>query len=304
MNIVNQIIQRFPAPAQNVTKLVMEVGTKLNKQVLVVGGVVRDFLLNKPIHDVDFLSEHPVSELVSQVARKLNGKVVSHERFLTFTIHLGSGDRFDFVTAREEIYEAPAQLPKIKPAPIGNDFKRRDFTINAIGVSLTDQSQSVFDPFGGQADLEKKTIRELHPKSFVDDPTRIYRAARYAGRFGFSLAPQTEALVKEAIQNRCPALLSPARRRNELLLILKESHPIPALELLENWSALTFFQPHWKIEPAHRALLTGPQPDENNRLVAQRLSSWLKPWGRKQADQFLNDYVFEKWLKKQVLEIL
>ena len=127
------------------------------------------------------------------------------------------------VTARRERYAAPAALPTVEPSTIQDDLFRRDFTINAMAAALTGEAAGqLVDPFEGRRDLEAKTIRVLHDGSFVDDPTRIFRAIRYASRYGFELDEHTAGLAREAVESGLVGRLSPARLRDELVLLLDE----------------------------------------------------------------------------------
>jgi tRNA nucleotidyltransferase (CCA-adding enzyme) len=138
------------------------------------------------------------------------------------------------VTARRERYESPAALPLVEPSTIEDDLFRRDFTINAMAVALTGESEgTLVDPYDGRSDLEAKTIRVLHDGSFVDDPTRIFRALRYASRYGFELDEHTEALAREAIDEGLVGRLSGARLREELILLLDEPQAERSLAALE-----------------------------------------------------------------------
>ena len=144
----------------------------------------------------------------------------------------------DVVTARRERYEAPAALPTVEPSTIEDDLFRRDFTINAMAAALAGpEAGTLVDPFEGRRDLEAKTIRVLHDRSFVDDPTRIFRALRYASRYGFELDDHTAALAREAIEAGLVGRLSPARLRDELVLLLDEPRADRAFALLEAFGA-------------------------------------------------------------------
>ncbi len=161
--------------------------------VYLVGGAVRDLLLGRGRADIDIVVEGDAAALAS----RLGADVVSHERFATAKVSL-DGHEVDIATARTESYPHPGSLPVVEPAAqIEADLARRDFTINAMAIPLGGEADLI-DPHGGQADLAAGLLRALHPLSFVDDPTRALRAARYAARFGFGLEPETEALLREA----------------------------------------------------------------------------------------------------------
>lgn len=304
-NLAHQIRRTLGGESLLVLDCLLEVLRLKKRNAVLVGGVVRDLLMDQPVRDVDFMLEDPAGEIVEQIGRTLKGKVVSYEKFLTFTVEMASGSHFDFVTAREENYSAPAKLPDIRPSSFEKDLKRRDFAINAMAVWLApDRFGELLDPFDGQGDIKSKQIRVLHGKSFIDDPTRLFRAARFSARLGFSIQPETELLVLESIQKQIPALLSPARLRNELELILLDSNPLDALSILEKWKALSFFSPDWKIVSEHKALFNNLPTSPGSSLLSLRLAAWLRPVGKEAAKKMLDGLGFEKAVKKEVMNQL
>ena len=191
--------------------------------VYLVGGTVRDILLCEPAFDVDLAVEGDGQKFAEALARELAGSVQPHDAFGTAVVEYGEGDRVDVVTARRERYETPAALPDVDPSTIKDDLFRRDFTINAMAVGLTGEAAGrLVDPFEGRRDLEARTIRVLHDGSFVDDPTRLFRAIRYASRYGFELDDHTAGLARKAVGAGLVDRLSPARLRDELVLLLDE----------------------------------------------------------------------------------
>ncbi len=150
-----------------------------------VGGAVRDLLLGKDRTDLDVVVEAEVGPL----AESLGGEVTSHDRFETATVRL-EGVTVDLARSRAEIYAQPGALPEVRPAPVQEDLARRDFTINAMALPLRGPAELI-DPHGGLPDLGLGLLRILHPRSFVDDPTRALRAARYAARLDMELEPNT-----------------------------------------------------------------------------------------------------------------
>ena len=141
--------------------------------------------------------------------------------------------RVDFATSRAESYPSPAALPRVRPAPIAEDLARRDFTINAMAIALNGPAKGqLLDPFGGQADLARGIVRMLHAASARDDPTRAYRAVRFALRFGFRIAPETRRWVAEAIDSGAFENLSGDRLRREILLLFAEHAPSVAVRAI------------------------------------------------------------------------
>jgi tRNA nucleotidyltransferase (CCA-adding enzyme) len=201
--------------------------------VYLVGGTVRDILLGEPNFDVDIAVEGDAIGLASSLADALGGRVRPHEKFGTAVVLYGDGERVDVVTARTEFYDAPAALPTVEHAPIRDDLFRRDFTINAMAVSLKGEDLGrLVDPFHGRRDLEAGTIRVLHNLSFIDDPTRIFRAVRYENRYGFRMDDHTLRLARGCIEMGLVGDLSGTRLREELMALLEEGdvhHSIPRL---------------------------------------------------------------------------
>jgi tRNA nucleotidyltransferase (CCA-adding enzyme) len=187
-----------------------------------VGGAVRDLMLGARNVDLDLAIEGDAREVARELARRLGGDAVEHERFGTATVRAGAL-AVDLATARRESYAQPGALPDVEPSSLDDDLARRDFTVNAMAASL-DASRlgELRDPHGGQKDLEGRVIRVLHPGSFVDDPTRLLRAVRYESRLGFRMDPETERLAREAIAAGAPSTVSGARIRDELLDLLGE----------------------------------------------------------------------------------
>jgi tRNA nucleotidyltransferase (CCA-adding enzyme) len=205
--------------------------------VYLVGGAVRDFLLGRESFDIDLAVEGDAIEF----ARRLGGQVTAHGRFGTAVVRFPDGRQLDVVTCRRETYAAPAALPDVEPGTIADDLARRDFTVNAMAASLGEDFGRIFDPHGGRADLEIRTIRVLHERSFVDDPTRIFRAVRYEARLGFPMDQQTERLAREGVGGI--GLLSPARMREEVVALLSEDKAERALDRLAELAAAPKLEP-------------------------------------------------------------
>jgi len=197
--------------------------------VYLVGGVVRDLLLGRGRADIDLV----VVGDAARLATSLGGEVLEHERFGTAKVKL-NGHELDIATARAESYPHPGALPVVEPArEIEADLERRDFTINAMAIPLQGEPRLI-DPHGGQADLAGRQLRTLHAASFVDDPTRAIRAARYAARFDFELEPETARLIRQADL----ASVSADRREAELLRLAGEANAPQAFALMREWGLL------------------------------------------------------------------
>ena len=237
-----------------------EAARRLGFELYAVGGCARDWLLGLESADVDFLCGADPGALVSEITLRLGGSFHNFERFLTTRLVLAAGRRLDFAVFRKESYLKPAALPSVsRAASAAEDLKRRDFACNALAVSLLPGPGfgELLDPFGGSNDIKEGVLRVLHERSFSDDPTRLYRAARFAGRFGWKLEAKTYGLAVEAVKNAMPALLSRERLRNELLKLLSEKNPLPAFELLKELDALKFLHEKFVFGPGVAAA-SGP----------------------------------------------
>jgi tRNA nucleotidyltransferase (CCA-adding enzyme) len=194
-----------------------------------VGGAVRDLLLGDTERaDIDVVVEGDAGA----IAECLGGEARSHERFATATARAGELV-VDLATARSESYARPGALPEVRPATLAEDLARRDFTINAMAIPLQGEPRLI-DPHGGHADLERGSLRVLHERSFVDDPTRALRAARYAARFGFGLDPETDRLIRGTDLET----VSADRVESELRRLAAEPRARRGFELLAEWGLL------------------------------------------------------------------
>ncbi len=219
------LLSRLSTPARDLLLVVRDAAPSV---VYAVGGVVRDLALNRPLGDIDLTVETDPVPLAEAAANALGStRVRRHERFSTASVEY-RGTRVDIAMSRAERYATPAALPEVSPAPIAEDLQRRDFTINAIAFDLRDEV-GYLDPTGGAADLELGLVRALHPASFVDDPTRLFRACRYAGRLAFEIETSTRTWMQAGLS--CTGRLSAARLRNELFAILSEEAPAAAVRL-------------------------------------------------------------------------
>ena len=191
-----------------------------------VGGAVRDLLLGGRVVDIDLAVEGDGPRTAKEIAARLGGDVIPHERFGTATVRAGALE-FDLAATRTETYREPGALPVVQPATLAKDLGRRDFAINAMAAALQgDELGHLHDPHGGCADLEARTVRILHDRSFIDDPTRLLRAVRYEVRLDFRIDEPTEELAREAARRDALGTVSGPRVRDELIDLLAE-HAAP-----------------------------------------------------------------------------
>ncbi len=209
--------------------------------VYVVGGFVRDLLLAIENLDIDIVVEGDGLRFARELAQELKAEVTPHSKFGTSVLHFKDGTHLDVATARREFYEEPSALPTVQPGTIREDMDRRDFTINSLAIKLEpDGNRPLLDFNQGQPDLADKIIRVLHENSFVDDPTRIFRAIRFEQRLGFHLSRETEAELVKALP--IISKLSGHRLTNELVAILKEKQFTPYLRRMQELGVLVMVQ--------------------------------------------------------------
>ena len=241
--------------------------------VYLVGGTVRDILQGERSFDVDIAVEGDAIELARSLADALGGRVRAHRKFGTAVVLYGEDERVDVVTARTEFYDAPAALPSVEHATIREDLFRRDFTINAMAVSLKGSDFGrLVDPFQGRRDLEAKTIRVLHNLSFIDDPTRIFRAIRYESRYGFRMDDHTQRLARGTIEMGLVGDLSSARLRDELVALLEEGDAGASILRLDEIGGGTAIHPHLAADDEAVRLL------ERLRELNERYGTAIPAW--------------------------
>jgi len=246
MNLARQIEQYLPRQLLELVKDISGQAAKRGQRVYLVGGVVRDLLLGYPNFDLDLVVEGDAVKLAQQVAETSQAKLLAHHRFGTAKLKY-ENFTLDLATARREIYARPGALPAVTPGTLKDDLIRRDFSINAMAISLAANDYGeLVDPYQGKNDLERRLIRILHPESFSDDATRILRAVRYEQRLCFELETQTAELLKRDT----PMLdtISGDRIRHELELIFKEKQPEFVINRLAELGVLPRINPFLKSD--------------------------------------------------------
>jgi len=236
--------QYLPRRLLDLIKDISGQAAQRGEKAYLVGGIVRDMLLGYPNFDLDLVIDGEAIKLAQQVAETSKARLLVHRRFGTAKLRY---DNFtvDLVTARKETYTRPGALPTVTPGTIKDDLVRRDFSINAMAVSLASNDYGeLVDPYSGKSDLERHLIRILHPESFSDDATRILRGVCYEQRFGFEFEAETARLLKRDI----PMLntISGDRIRHELEHIFEEKRPEIVIKRLGKLGVLTRISPSFK----------------------------------------------------------
>ena len=244
-----------------------------------VGGFVRDLLLRRKNLDIDIVLEGDGIDFARRFAKEHGSKSKTYPHFGTAVVEMPGGLKIDVATARLEYYESPASLPSVEGGPIKLDLYRRDFSINAMAVALNPSHfGELLDFFGGQRDIKDRVVRALHNMSFVEDPTRIFRAVRFEQRFGYEIGKQTLYLIRNAINKGFLELLSGPRCYTELKLILQEDRPLDVLRRVESLGALKAIHPEKTLNT---------KADEVFRRLRE-VCSWF--------DLLYLDIPYERWL--------
>lgn len=214
-----------------------------------VGGAVRDLLRGEDPKDVDIAVEGDARSAARAVAERLGSGAREYERFGTATVETPAST-YNFATTRQESYDEPGALPRVTPASLAEDLGRRDFAINAMAIGVSgDDLGHLYDPYGGVADMEAGLVRVLHERSFLDDPTRLLRALRYAARLGFVLDPETERLAREAVAADALSTVSGARIRDELMDLLRELDAPSGVERMRDLEIHSALHPDLDPDP-------------------------------------------------------
>ncbi len=252
-NILRQMTERLPHHIMELLRSVGQVADELGCGAYVVGGFVRDLFLDRPNLDIDIVIEGNGIAFAKKFARMKHARIHTYAKFGTAVVIFPDGFKVDVATARMEYYRFPADLPNVEMSSIKLDLFRRDFTINTLAVQLNaDRFGVLIDFFAAQKDLKEKVIRILHNLSFVEDPTRIFRAIRFEQRFGFTIGKLTSNLIKNAVKMDLFTKLSGRRIFNEIRQILEEADPTPAIRRLHDYDLLKYI--HSDLHPAPKLL--------------------------------------------------
>ncbi len=242
--VTNLLKERLPRQTINLLTTVGQVADSLGFNAYAVGGFVRDIFLFQENLDVDVVIEGDGIDFAEALATCLHGRVRAHEKFRTAVVILPDDRKIDVATARLEYYKSPGALPTVEMGSIKLDLYRRDFSINTLAIKLNpDRFGTLIDFFGGQRDLKRKVIRVLHNLSFVEDPTRVFRAIRFEQRFGFKIGKLTSGLINNAVRMDFFKELSGRRLFSELRQILGEDKPLRALRRLNEYELLKVIHP-------------------------------------------------------------
>ena len=243
-NVVKLLKERLSVRLFNMLKTIGEVADGLGYGAYVVGGFVRDLILYRLDEDIDIVIEGDGIAFAKKYARLEGARIHTHEKFGTAVIIFKDGYKIDVASARLEYYKFPAALPTIEMSSIKLDLYRRDFTINTLAIQLNSEKFGMLiDFFMAHKDIKEKIIRVLHNLSFVEDPTRVFRAIRFEQRYGFTIGKLTTGLIENAVNMNFFRGLAGRRVLTELKQILEEENPVPAIIRLNDFDLLKFIHP-------------------------------------------------------------
>src|SRR2546427_674878 len=278
-NLCALMRRRLPAKIFNRLQEIGRLADDIGMPAYLVGGLVRDLLLGHKNLDVDIAVEGDGMTFARRLADRYGAGLKIFDRFATALVVFPDGLKRDVATARRESYAHPTALPTVRPSSIKDDLYRRDFTINALAIRLNaSHFGELVDFYGGQRDLEAKTIRVLHACSFVDDPTRVFRAIRFEQRFGFRIEKHTLALLKEAAASDLVRRLSGPRLRNEVMRLLSEQAPARAIRRMAEFDLLRFLHADLALTSHLAGLLLD---------LGKSLAWWTKRFPRRPLDRAL-----------------
>jgi len=255
-NVARFMNERIPERLMNILKTSGEVASEIGYNAYVAGGFVRDLFLYRTNEDIDIVIEGDGIAFAKKYAEKFNARIHAHEKFGTAVIIFPDGFKIDVASARMEYYKFPAALPTVEMSSIKLDLFRRDFTVNTLAIHINhNKFGMLIDFFGAQRDIKRQSIRALHNLSFVEDPTRAFRAIRFEQRFGFTIGKLTSGLINNAIKMDFFKRLSGRRVFNELRQILEEENPVLAVKRLDGYNLFKVIHPSIKINKEVVSLL-------------------------------------------------
>ena len=278
-----RLLEDLAIPQRRAIDLVKEVAAEKDCRPFLVGGPVRDLLLGRHVIDIDLTLEDGSSTFARALARRVDGRVRSFPQFLTYKVVADALPEIDIATARKERYRAPGALPSVTAGRLKDDLLRRDFSINALALDLMDGT--LHDPTAGEADIRGRIVRALHERSFVDDPTRVFRAIRLATRLGFAIEPETARRMRDALRSGALSTIAKERIWRELFLAMEEADAPRVLAALRDEGALEVLfgrrpkdpQMLQRLEATKRQLDADPELDRQVLFTGALLTGNASP---------------------------
>lgn len=290
-----EVLKHLPDAARALVSDILSAADERKLRVYLVGGPVRDLLMNRVVRDVDLVVERLGdidAAVLAGVLDRAELKVTTHDRFGTVTLRAGDAE-VDLATVRSEAYAHDGALPSVAPGTLEEDLRRRDFTVNAMALPLSAVARSshagIVDVENGLVDLEEKRLRILHRRSFHDDPTRALRAARLAPRLGFSLTRDSRSALRNALRDGAFGRVSGDRLRREIVKLFDDASlgpdPSRALRLLDDWHVLGVLEPGLSLDRAQvaplrrlgKCVVDAPWPAPRWKPWVSGLMIWMAP---------------------------
>ena len=277
---MRQYLEKLPKEIRGLIQLIGDAACEDNVRAYLVGGFVRDLILGVKNLDLDIVVEGDGIKFATFLAGILKAKLTTHKRFGTASILIDKSFKIDISSARKECYPQPGHLPVVLSGTLKDDLFRRDFSINAMAVSLAcDDFGKLIDLFCGEDDLRNKRIRVLHNLSFKDDPTRILRAVRFETRYEFKIEPQTLKYLKEAVGLKLLEKVEPQRIRDDLILILKEKTVLKEIKRLHKLIGFSFITAGLRLDKRHLRFLEMAQKEifwfKEEYPIRRHIQPWL-----------------------------
>lgn len=275
----NNLLSNLPETLISQLRIIVRLADNLGISAYAVGGFVRDILLKRENLDLDIVVESDAIDFAEHLVKLIPGRIITHKKFGTATI-FEENFRIDLATARKETYSYPGALPDVERGSISDDLFRRDFTINAMAISLNSANfAELRDFFNGLKDLKEKEIRILHDLSFVDDPTRILRAIRFKQRFDFNLEEKTFRLLKQALSKGMLLRVKPERIFDELKHLLKEENSVRQILSVERICGFGFIDSKIKVDLSANKFLKKAEKEicwfKDAFSKKRKLDAWL-----------------------------
>ena len=303
MNVSDRLEERLGGAAFSVLRSISRTASRLGVEVYVVGGTVRDALTDESPVDVDIMASRETERLVESIVGQGSASVRKASEFGTWSLTVQDIE-LDLSTARRETYRRPGALPTVFPGTIDDDLARRDFTINAMAISLNGDSWGdLLDPHGGVKDLEGGLIRVLHDRSFIDDATRVLRAIRYACRRDSQLEARTSELLEQGLPYL--SAISPDRVRREIERIFNEPRSTKMVDLAGRLGVLTAVHPALRVD-SKSLLAIDAAPEADAQRAELLLGSIVQSIGDDDVDSVverLNLNAEWAWIVRDVVEV-
>ncbi len=278
-NVIRFMKERLSSGLVKNLQQIGEVADEIGFGAYAVGGFVRDLFLYRSDEDLDIVIEGDGIAFAKKYAKMVGARIHTHEKFGTAVIIFPDGSKIDVASARMEYYKFPAALPVVEQSSIKLDLYRRDFTINTLTIQLNPNKFGILiDFFSARKDIKEKIIRVLHNLSFVEDPTRVFRAIRFEQRFEFTIGKLTAGLITNAITMDFFRELSGKRVFSELRLILQEENPVAAIRRLDDFDLLKVIHPSIKFDKDFLTILN----------AVKKVLSW--------HDLLFLDESYKKWV--------